>query len=161
MPSNSTLPLHLALLALLTALATAVLLGACRSTVPLGSRPEASVPKIEESAPEGEVFKNTIRWSTASEVDNFGFDVYRSESEDGPFVRVNPEVIEGGGTSDEPRHYEFVDVTIDPYKTYFYYVESIAMSGTRERFTPVGKAPAKMGGDSEPPPESPPPEQKE
>lgn len=86
---------------------------------------------------------NTIRWATASEVANFGFDVYRSVSEDGPFERVNQEIIEGAGTTDEPQRYEFVDTTVEPGTAYFYYVESISLSGKREQFTPVRKAPPK------------------
>jgi hypothetical protein len=106
---------------------------------------------VEEEA---EDFKNTIKWSTASEVDNFGYDVYRSESEDGPFERINSEVIEGAGTTDEVSRYEFIDRSIDPRTTYYYYVESISMSGERERFTPIAKVPPKIppkdggGGDS-------------
>jgi metallo-beta-lactamase class B len=103
---------------------------------------------------DGESLVNTIRWATASEVDNFGFDVYRSEREEGPFVRINPEIVEGAGTTDEPQSYELVDDTIDPHKTYYYYVESISMSGQRERFTPVGKAPPKVRRASEPAPPS-------
>ena len=34
------------------------------------------------AAPSG--IENTVRWTTASEVDNYGFDVYRSTAEDGP-----------------------------------------------------------------------------
>ena len=137
-------------LLLLTALAPLVL-GACRSAGPAGSADSAraSGPKTEEGAPGGERLENTIRWATASEVDNFGFDVYRSESEEGPFVRLNEEIIEGAGTADEPQHYEFVDASIEPHKTYYYYVESISMSGDRERFTPVGEAPPKVHGSSE------------
>ena len=99
------------------------------------------VPSDDEAQP---VHKNTIKWSTASEVDNFGFDVHRSESADGPFERINPEIIEGAGMSDEPSYYRYVDTAIDPYKTYYYFVESISMGGVRERFTPIAKAKAKL-----------------
>ena len=83
---------------------------------------------------------NTLKWSTASEVENFGYDVYRAEKEDGPFVRINAKPIAGAGTLDEPRFYEYVDTDIDPTKGYFYYVESISLKGVREKFTPVIKA---------------------
>lgn len=86
---------------------------------------------------------NVISWSTASESDNFGFDVYRSETEQGPFVRISTEPLEGGGTTDLPRNYRFVDETIVSGQEYFYYVESISLSGQRQRFTPLMKAPAK------------------
>ncbi|MCB9398749.1 MAG: hypothetical protein H6510_13125 [Acidobacteria bacterium] len=86
---------------------------------------------------EADVPSRTIRWTTASEQDNFGFDIYRGESEEGPFERITKTPISGAINSDEPHQYSYVDATIDPNKAYFYYVESIAMNGSRERFTPV------------------------
>ena len=90
------------------------------------------------------MWTNTLKWRTASEVDNFGYDIYRSESPDGPFERLTEEPVEGAGTTDEPTRYEFVDDTIDPYKTYYYYIESISMAGDRERFTPISKTKPKL-----------------
>jgi hypothetical protein len=97
---------------------------------------------LQEAAPADPLPSRTIKWSTASEQDNFGFDVYRGESEEGPFVRLNAQPIAGAGNSDEPHHYRYVDETIAVDKAYFYYVESISMNGTRERFTPVISVPA-------------------
>ena len=120
-----------------------------------GSPPAASAPQPLENAPPADLpkdakpmeatvdLKNTIRWSTASEVENFGYDVYRAESADGPFVRLTKSPIPGAGTSDEPHKYAYVDRDIDPAKEYWYYVESVAYNGQRERFTPVQKAKAK------------------
>ncbi len=108
--------------------------------------PEASSPAASpaEKAAEPADHSNKIKWTTASEVDNFGYEVYRSDSADGPFEVLNDEVIEGAGTIDEPTAYEFVDDTIDPHKAYHYYVESISMSGVRERFTPIIRAKPKI-----------------
>lgn len=80
---------------------------------------------------------NTITWSTASELDNFGFDVFRGLSESGPFVRLTPQPVPGAGTTDVTQSYEFVDDSIEPGVVYFYYVEAISLAGVRERFTPV------------------------
>jgi hypothetical protein len=113
---------------------------------PASSAPEeqqAPAPTGEPAEREAEKPSNTLRWATASELDNFGYDVYRSESEEGPFERLNAEPIPGSGTTDEPSHYVYVDDTIDPTKIYYYYVESISLGGVRERFTPVYKVPAK------------------
>lgn len=89
-------------------------------------------------------FDNTLKWSTASEIDNFGFDIYRAENEDGPFVRLNDSPIPGAGTSDVPTYYEYVDDTIDPRRGYYYYIESISINGERERFTPTNYAAPKI-----------------
>ncbi|HET6545938.1 MAG TPA: hypothetical protein VFG55_04245 [Rhodanobacteraceae bacterium] len=105
---------------------------------------------------------NTPRWTTASEQDNFGFDVYRGKSEKGPFVKLTTDPILGAGTSDETHKYEFRDDTIDPCQEYWYYVEAISTSGKHEKFTPTFKARAKRRAagsapDAEPAPTPPTP----
>lgn len=108
-----------------------------------------AVPALaEDAADDGEspkTYRNYLRWTTASEEENFGFDVYRSESEDGPFERLTDKPILGAGTTNEPSKYEFVDEAVDPYTTYYYYVESITMTGERERFSPIVRKEAKLG----------------
>ncbi len=95
--------------------------------------------------------KNLLKWSTATESDNFGYDIYRGDSEDGPFERLNPDPILGAGTTDKRSTYEFVDDTIEPDTTYWYYLESISMSGVKERFTSVfKKEPKSKQASSEP-----------
>lgn len=86
---------------------------------------------------------NTIRWTTASEVGNYGYDVYRGDTPDGPFRRLTEQPIPGAGTTDAPSRYEYVDDTIEPEREYYYYVESISAEGERARFTPVRRAPPK------------------
>lgn len=98
---------------------------------------EEALAAAEPAAEEPSGIVNTLRWRTASEVDNFGFDVYRGDSEEGPFERLTTEPIPGAGTTDEPQGYTFDDATIAPGTVYWYYVESISMSGVREQFTPV------------------------
>lgn len=83
---------------------------------------------------------NVVSWTTASESDIFGFDVYRSDTRGGSFVRITAQPVAGGGTTDVPRDYRFVDDDIDAGQVYFYYVESISLSGERKRFTPVMRA---------------------
>ena len=80
---------------------------------------------------------NHIKWSTSSELNNFGFDVWRGDYEEGPFDRINENTIPGASSSDTVNRYEFIDDTIEKGKAYWYYVESISMSGRREKFTPT------------------------
>jgi hypothetical protein len=80
---------------------------------------------------------NNIKWATASELSNFGFDVFRGDTEDGTFEKINEHTIPGAGNSDTPSRYQFADTTIEAGKAYWYYVESISMSSQREKFTPT------------------------
>jgi hypothetical protein len=100
-------------------------------------------PVAADEPPAAEKPTNTLRWTTASELDNFGFDVYRALAKDGPFERITKKPIAGHGTIDTPSRYTWVDENIDPAVDYWYYVESITLQGYRERFTPVLFAPAK------------------
>ena len=86
---------------------------------------------------------NIAHWSTASEEENFGYDVYRGNAEKGPFVKLTVQPMLGNGTTNETHDYKYVDDGIDPCKDYWYYVESISSDGTREKFTPVFHVPAK------------------
>ncbi|MEO7062355.1 MAG: hypothetical protein ABI082_01095 [Dokdonella sp.] len=123
-----------------------------RAVTPAAKSPEpvAAVKEIPEGecgdqakiAPDQRV-ANTARWTTASEQDNFGFDVYRGDSEKGEFTKLTKDPIVGAGTSDETHKYEYRDDSIDPCKQYWYYVEGISTGGARAKFTPTFRAPPK------------------
>lgn len=104
--------------------------------------PPAATGPVALQAP-ARPLQNTIRWKTASEVENFGFDVYRGPSEEGPFEKITTSPVPGAGTVDEPRSYQYSDEKIEAGVTYWYYVESISTQGVREKFTPTFKAPVK------------------
>lgn len=101
----------------------------------------------QSKVPKDKRVVNTARWTTASEQDTFGYDVYRSDSEKGKYIRISKKPILGNGTTSETHKYEFVDDTIDPCKTYWYYIEEITTSGQRIKFTSVFKAKAKRHPD--------------
>ncbi|GAA0712879.1 hypothetical protein [Dokdonella soli] len=112
------------------------------AAAPAKEIPEGACGDQGKLPPEQRV-ANTARWTTASEQDNFGFDVYRGDSEKGEFTKLTKEPILGAGTSDETHKYEYRDDAIDPCRGYWYYVEGITTSGAREKFTPTFLAPAK------------------
>jgi hypothetical protein len=124
-------------------LGVAVISG-CATTNEDGGQPvDQQRPAAPSEPAAGEPPVNTLKWTTASEVDNFGFDIYRSVAEDGPFEKITDEPIAGAGTTDEPQSYVFVDSEIDPTRDYYYYIESISLGGVREKFSPVIRSPAK------------------
>ena len=125
-------------------------------TLLFGSAAQAAAPAAgggcgsQAKVPADQRVTNTARWTTASEQNTFGYDVYRSDSENGKFVRITKKPVLGNGTTSETHKYEFVDDTIDPCKEYWYYVEEITTSGERTKFTTVFKAKAKRHPDGTP-----------
>jgi hypothetical protein len=101
----------------------------------------------QDKVPAAQRVANTVNWTTASEQDNFGYDVFRGDAEKGPFTKLTAKPILGHGTTDETHDYHFRDDTIDPCKAYWYYVEAISTDGAHERFTPVFRAKPKQQPD--------------
>ena len=99
----------------------------------------ASALTLWFSPPEGlsSVDPNVIRWVTQGEEDNFGYDVYRGADKKGPFERINQRTLAGAGTTDLPQRYSYTDSAIEADTVYWYYVESVSLSGIRRPITPV------------------------
>ena len=70
-----------------------------------------------------------LKWRTETEVNNLGFNVYRSTQKNGDYIRIT--FISGAGSSAMPNDYEFVDGEVEAGKTYFYYLEDIDIAGER------------------------------
>lgn len=152
----------------------AAALAACSPSPPETGAPTppaapAAAPKTAEAAapakeiPEGECgeqsklppdqrIANTARWTTASEQNSFGFDIYRGDSEKGEFTKLTKEPVLGAGTSDETHKYEYRDDTIDPCRDYWYYIEQTNTDGSKEKISPVFHAPPKRRAAGSAPP---------
>ena len=97
----------------------------------------AEEPKAKAPSPDPDRPKLTIKWSTSSEVDNYGFYVMRSDAEKGPFKEINAKLIPGAGNSDLPRRYSFDDPDVQMGRTYYYYLDAVSTRGIREKYSPV------------------------
>ncbi len=76
--------------------------------------------------------KVVIRWTTESELDNAGFNIYRSESRNGEFTQVNDKLIQGKGTTAERSNYKWVDTSAKLGVAYFYQIEDVSFAGERQ-----------------------------
>ncbi len=76
--------------------------------------------------------KVVVRWTTESELDNAGFNIYRSETRDGEFKQINAQLIQGAGTTGERNTYEWVDTTAKPDVVYYYQIEDVSFAGERQ-----------------------------
>ena len=54
-----------------------------------------------------------ITWSTLSEIDNAGFNLWRSEAKDGKYIKVNPGIIEAEGGATLGAEYSYTDTATD------------------------------------------------
>ncbi len=77
----------------------------------------------------------TLRWETASEVDNVGFNVLRATERDGVYTKINADLIPGAGTTTQPHTYTYVDEHITA-GLYFYKLEAVATNGDKQ-YSPI------------------------
>ena len=78
-----------------------------------------------------------ITWITEAEVDNAGFYIYRSPTKDGEFQVVNPQIIQGAGTTSQRNTYNWTDTTAKPNTVYYYRIEDVSHAGEREQLATV------------------------
>ncbi len=77
-----------------------------------------------------------VIWTTESEINNAGFNLYRSE-DDITYEKINDNLIKGAINSTTAHNYEFVDVAIKGGVNYYYKLEDVTTSGETTRHGPV------------------------
>src|SRR6185503_15761177 len=77
-----------------------------------------------------------LTWEARQEKDTYGYLVFRSDRREGPFRRVNPEIIRVSPAA-APHVYTYVDEQVEPGHTYYYYLESVGRGGTKARLSSV------------------------
>ena len=90
--------------------------------------------------------RTTIHWSTESELDNAGFNLYRSETENGDYAKINTSLIPAKGSSTQGANYEFIDNDVKNRKTYYYNLEDIDLNGKSTMHGPVSATPRLIYG---------------
>ncbi len=84
-------------------------------------------------APFGQI---TLAWVTGTEVRTAGFNIYRSENPDGPYKRINSQLIPASGSLAGSR-YMYQDADVTPGKTYYYQLEDVEYNGANTRHNPI------------------------
>jgi hypothetical protein len=83
----------------------------------------------------------TLEWTTESEIDNAGFNIYRAVSENGEYVQINESIIPAQGSSTQGATYQIVDKGLQNRKTYYYKLEDIDLNGNSTMHGPVSATP--------------------
>jgi hypothetical protein len=79
-----------------------------------------------------------VEWTTESELNTAGFNLYRGESPDGPFpLKVNDALIPASPDPLVGGEYLFVDKAARPGATYYYQLEEVEKSGVTNTYGPV------------------------
>ena len=79
-----------------------------------------------------------LHWATVSEINNLGFNVWRSTAADAPTEQLNSNLISGQAPgSGQGSSYEFVDQDVEAGISYFYWLEDVDMNGSTTWHGPV------------------------
>ena len=75
-----------------------------------------------------------IEWEVASEIDHAGYNVYRGESKDGEFIKINESLIVSTGVA-AAGQYEFIDV--GARGEHYYQLENVSLDGRGTLHGPI------------------------
>jgi len=79
-----------------------------------------------------------IRWTTKSELNTAGFNLYRSDKEDGEYVKINPTLIPAKPDPILGGEYVYTDtLKIVAGQTYYYKLEDVEKTGATEMHGPI------------------------
>jgi hypothetical protein len=117
-------------LALLLALALTTALAFAVNSQVAASPGDAPAVQQPEGRPGQPII---IRWSTETEVDTAGFNVYRALSQDGPWQKINQRLIPGSPDPLRGGSYVFTDTNVIAGVPYWYELEEVELDGRATR----------------------------
>ncbi len=91
----------------------------------------------------------TLKWITESEIDNLGFNIYRSVQSNSQYTIINNQLIPGAGNSSSKKDYEFTDLDVINGITYRYKLEDVDFAGNGKLHGPVSAIPMKKAAPKE------------
>ncbi len=78
-----------------------------------------------------------LEWETAAELDNAGFNIWRCETKEGQYKRINKQLIPAEGGVSWGAAYEFTDNRVTAGRTYYYKLEDVNFAGDGTLHGPV------------------------
>lgn len=78
-----------------------------------------------------------VEWTTESEIDTAGFNIYRSENAEGPYIKINPELIPSSPDPILGGKYVYTDTNVIAGRTYYYKLEDVELGGTTTMHGPI------------------------
>jgi len=78
-----------------------------------------------------------VDWSTESEVNLAGFNLYRSDDPQGPYLKVNDALIPASRDPVTGGSYAYADTTVAAALTYYYKLEDVELDGSSTMHGPI------------------------
>jgi hypothetical protein len=78
-----------------------------------------------------------VEWTTATEINTAGFNLYRGTRAEGPFAKVNAQLIAASPDAITGGKYRYEDITVLAGQTYYYELEDVEFGGKTERHGPI------------------------
>jgi hypothetical protein len=78
-----------------------------------------------------------LAWTTQSESDNLGFQVYRSDEASAGYEKLTDELIPAAGNSQTVRDYSYLDDTVEGGMTYYYKLADVSVDGLETLHGPI------------------------
>jgi fibronectin type 3 domain-containing protein len=116
-----------------------LLLTAVLAAPPLAGADD-STPATEPSPTPaaGSLPEVVLQWTARSEEGVYGYLVYRSHRREGPYRRINPEIIHARhAPPPATSSYRFVDAEVESGRTYYYYLDTVSNGGLKQRLSGV------------------------
>jgi hypothetical protein len=82
-----------------------------------------------------------LEWATETELDNAGFNIWRSEKKNGDYARINPYFIPAEGEAGFGAKYRYVDYDVQNGVIYYYKLEDMDINGKSTFYGPVSANP--------------------
>jgi hypothetical protein len=78
-----------------------------------------------------------LEWMTQTETDNMGFDIYRSDTATGAYIKLTSRLIQGAGSSQASHSYSYIDQNISGGHTYYYKLADVRFDGAVTLHGPI------------------------
>jgi hypothetical protein len=108
----------------------------------------ATLVELTSFTAKGGADRVRLDWETATELDCAGFHIWRSETKDGNYKRINKELIPAQGGGSWGATYQVTDDRVVAGRTYYYKLEDVNFAGNSTLHGPVSARVRAPGGTS-------------
>jgi hypothetical protein len=95
----------------------------------------------------GEDEQISLHWTTASEIENLGYIIQRSNNKENGYQEIDSYAynndLQGAGNSSSKTEYEYIDINVNNGQKYWYKLVDVSLNGQRTEHGPIFAIPSK------------------